>query len=84
MAYGCRTGPPAYAAWRAGTKPYAIVDFIPQSGTKNWASAVSSDSIWAFLDKNLALLPGCRLTPQLFHHVIGTSLADGVSTEAEV
>ncbi len=30
MAKGYRAGPPAYVAWRAGTRqPYAIVNFIP-------------------------------------------------------
>ncbi len=39
-AYGCRNGPPAYVARRAGAvrQPYARVDFIPQSGTKNLAT----------------------------------------------
>ncbi len=43
MAKGFRTGPPGYIGWRAGTTtPYAIVDFIPQSGngTMNLATDV--------------------------------------------
>jgi len=31
LASGCRAGPPAYVAWRVGTKPYAKVDFIRPS-----------------------------------------------------
>jgi hypothetical protein len=38
---GCRTGPPAYVAWRAGTTTYAgvkLVNSISQSGTMNLAT----------------------------------------------
>jgi hypothetical protein len=38
LALVCRTGPPAYVCSLAGRYDYAIVDYIPQSGTKHFAS----------------------------------------------
>ncbi len=39
MAKGCRTDPPGYIGRHAGTTiPYAGVDCIPQSVTKNFAT----------------------------------------------
>ncbi len=39
MAQSCRAGQPGYIGWRAGpVQPYSIVDFIPQSRTKNLAA----------------------------------------------
>ncbi len=42
MALGCLTGPPAYIGYIGSggpvKQPYAIVDFIPQSGTMNLAT----------------------------------------------
>ncbi len=38
VASGCRTGSPAYVAWRAGTTVRRHAGFIPQSGTRNTAT----------------------------------------------
>jgi hypothetical protein len=39
VAYGCRTGPPAYVAWQAGMTILCQKSIIsPQSGTKNLAT----------------------------------------------
>jgi len=54
---GCRTGPLAYVAWRAGTVRQPLPQSIlsPQSGTMNWASVVplaktiqtdTQDNLW--------------------------------------
>ncbi len=37
-AQGCRTGPPTFFPGGPVRQPYARVDFIPQSGTKNFAT----------------------------------------------
>jgi hypothetical protein len=54
----CRTGPSGYRGWRAGTKIHAIVDFSPQSGTKNLATV---HKIWFTLVNLLVLEPSARI-----------------------
>ncbi len=44
-AKGCRNGPPAFVAWRRVRQAYAIVDYIPRSGTKNSASGFWSQPV---------------------------------------
>jgi hypothetical protein len=50
MAQGCRTGPPGYIGWRAGSTTYAIVDYIPLSGTMNFASELSVFGYATFIE----------------------------------
>jgi hypothetical protein len=53
LALGCRSGPLGLYACRLHggpvRQPYARVDYIPQSGTKNWASVAGKEDIKTYI-----------------------------------